>query len=587
MCGVSDRIIASLVLRLGLIMALLTIAVDPFSQQLLQLRQDVEYIDELDYSYAIASRATTYEGGKITSTNASLSSIRTDRPAAKDARKAVPEFSMEAAILNGLSQPTEMIHQLGGVASCPTGNCTWESFNTLGVCHRCANVTNKLEKIGDFGDFFNMMNGDDPDRRIDTGNATALVLPNGQFLANQNGCGGKSSTCYLGPGSPSSANSYVLTTYSTGDWKKTLSFKGIDTLIRSMSAIYMDGRRYDELYNHTRDNNNYSILDPEYYVEDEDRDGWKRWPKSPVTAMECAVYFCAKDIRARMAGNVLTEEATESDDWRRARYEPKGLSGRQVEENEDNVDANLSLQFNATAHDDTQIQLYIELTGGHSRNPDYYWMKPEAYLPITALLEDILKDSWHNETNVLKRVRKRIPHLEHMFDGAILGESDFKPEALKSMWSDFSFDLERTFESLATSMTNEIRMNGVNTEDEIHGKIGISRTAYRVVWYWLSLHGLIFVGSVVFCIETMMVPGDVPVWKSHSLATMSQGHAIVDFGTDAKSLRELEKRAQGAQVSLLGDGDGKLCRQRNRSTEDGSSGTGDDVEVAMGRRSPV
>jgi hypothetical protein len=520
-----------MILRLGLITILLTIAVDPFSQQLLQLQQNIEYVEKLNDTYATTLRVTDYDGGAIINANASLSTDWTDSDT-DDNRQAVPEFSMQAAILNGLVQS----YQSGGVATCPTGNCTWEPFDTLAVCHRCADLTDKLEKVDDFGDFFNMMNEDDPDSLINVENATAVALPNGQFLANENDWDGVRTV---------NRGRYILTAYSTGDWNKTLSFKNINTLIRAMTVIYLSGREFD----HDRPS---GLLDGP-------------WPEPPVTAMECAAYFCVKTIHTQMKGNVLTEEAKESKNWERDLINPS----REFHILEEEI--NPSLQFNRTFRDVNQASLRIQLNGtvyaynGTSyeyNGISYYDIPPSAYLSITALLEDTLTDTWHNETKYLDRVRKRIPNLEHMFSGRIIGLDDFKPGALKGMWSDYTIDLERIFGGLANSMTNDIRKNGytsrIGDAPEVRGMIGVPRIAYRVTWYWFSLHGLILVGCFAFCVETMMISYDVPVWKSHSLATMSQGHILVDFGPDAMCLQELEKRARSVQINLSGDDVDKL-----------------------------
>ena len=103
---------------------------------------------------------------------------------------------MHGAILNGLSRPLDSVQQQVTV-KCPSGNCTFSSFETLDVCHRCADVSSNLEKDSVFGDVFKDFLGLSDRPRIDgiasgkgfhKDDASAYALPNGHFLMNPNGC---------------------------------------------------------------------------------------------------------------------------------------------------------------------------------------------------------------------------------------------------------------------------------------------------------------------------------------------------------------------------------------------------------------
>lgn len=48
------------------------------------------------------------------------------------------DWEMEGAVANGLWGL-----RLSDPISCPTGNCTWPIFSTLGICSSCANVTDE------------------------------------------------------------------------------------------------------------------------------------------------------------------------------------------------------------------------------------------------------------------------------------------------------------------------------------------------------------------------------------------------------------------------------------------------------------
>lgn len=106
----------------------------------------------------------------------------------------------------------------------------------------------------------------------------------------------------------------------------------------------------------------------------------------------------------------------------------------------------------------------------------------------------------------------------------------------------------------------------------------------------MSLHGILILGSVFFCVGTIVQSRNVPIWKSHSLATMSQGHTIIDFGPEAKSVEELEKRAESIEVSLATDEKSQLLRWRHDSTpaqDENTSRQVDEGAITTGRQSPV
>lgn len=565
-------------------MAVLTLAVDPFSQQLLQLQQDIVYVDGLDDEvFALRPRVNAYTLGNIVNPMDNLSTSRSKGALYKaEIRGTQLDFSMEAAILNGLAQSKETVQQQS-MAICPTGNCTWNAFPTLGVCHRCSNLTSQLKKVDHFGDFFDVLydiskEEEEPSHWSVIGNATAFALPNGHFLANVDGCDADDLTCRPNYMNRGEQDAYALTAYSTGDWNKTVSLQDVNTLIQSMSVIYVDGEKLDK-------------MKAENSTSDDDDDGedpykWQKWPQAPVVATECGVYFCVKEIESRMEGNVLVETATEAENYQR-------VYGQGLIDDYEPSEVSLTLEFVANKTEEKfQEALRMNYTDATDVTATYE-VHEMAYRPITNFFQQTMTTTWNNETAVLNHVRQRIPNIKEMFNGAVVGPIGSKPNALASIWKDFRVDLEDNFESLAISMTNDIRKNGESNYDDVLekqviGQVGVPRTAYNVVWYWFILHAVILIGSVIFCIATMIMSRDVPVWKSHSLATMSQGPTVIDFGPEAKSLGELEERAKGLQVSLSGDDKNQLLRRRDdRSATDEGSSTEEGLGISTGRHTPV
>lgn len=425
--------------------------------------------------------------------------------------------------------------------------------------------------------FFNMLWEDASENeplsyRIPIENATAFMLPNGHFLANVNGCVGELDTCRL-EALDDFHEQFLMTAYSTGNWNDTVALQQVNTLIRSMSVIYTDGEKLDMM---RAENSSSSERNDQGFYE------WVVWPNVPVTATECALYFCVKEIQSQMVGNKLVENATEASYQRVHSEEHSRLFGS------DGIFSTLEFVANMT-EDKIQDHLSLNYTSADGSTTTNYVVATNAYLPISHYLEQTLSTPWANNTKVLERIRKLIPSLKGMFNGAVVGHRGFTPNALAGIWNDFDVDLEANFESLAISMTNDLRQKGTidaldGPSGLVQGRVRVPRTTYIIIWYWFFFHAAILSGSAIFCIATIVISRDIPVWKSHSLATMSQGPAVIDFGPEAKTLEELEKRAKSLQVAL----EGTIRRRRDDGPErDTWSSKEELVEISTERQATL
>lgn len=547
---------------MGLAVVVLTIAMDPFSQQLLQLRQHMKWTEGDDESVENIEKSAkifwswTYER-EVAGMSEFLSfSGRVD----DEAPLATPQIdlSMEAAILNALSRSQDPLERQS-LAVCPTGNCTWPTFSTLGVCHRCSNLTSQLQRVDGFDVFFRKMWSNYAEDTI--GNATAYVLPKGHLLANVDGCRFENKSCAVGS-TNDTYMPYYLTAYNTGDWKKTITLQDVNTLITSMSVIYVDEEALRMLQNEGQ--------------HDEDVSKGE-WPDTPVAAWECGLYFCVKEInKARMERNELFEAVTEAKDWRRVHRQNEwtGSGGGfpTLEYNPNNTG------WGTTTYGQLEIK--------RSEAEQTYGLRRDAYQAISYFFNQTFRRTWgYGDADLLGVAKKLDPNIEHMFNGAVIGKLFLLPKRLDAIWNaPSSVELEGKFDRIATSMTNVIRSQGsFRAGRYTFGHTGVFEIAYSVVWPWFALHATIIGGSVLFCVTTMVMSRSVPVWKSHSLATMSQGPTVIDFGPEAKSLVELENRAKSFQVSLAGGEKGQLlCKQDDSSTRDDASSREENVGVSTG-----
>lgn len=483
------------------------------------------------------------------------------------------DAAMVAAIMSGLVQPKRMVQQQAGV-TCPLGNCTWDEFSTLGICHRCDDLTSSLQPVYEFGYYEDGYFNSTEYRQSAEGkavthyrdrlptNGTAYALPNGHFLVNPDGCYMNElmvdGTCRL-DGAPEKilVEEFQMTTYGMGTPNKTNTFRHIDTLIWSMSIIHPDeDGRQEQVRLH---------WDPadERQLYNETKHPWNFWPAAPVRATECAIYYCVKSIHSRVEGNMLHEDATEMEDFKRTptSFKPtSSLDGIKPENVPDNFD---SLEFHSRYSAINREDLNLTKS---DEDDSPYIVAEQSVLSISAFFQDTLRTISWPPREPPKAIKARIPAIQDMFNGYQEGPR-LSPNSLASIWTNNRSHIEDQFESLAISMTNNVRQKGgmlrrphfkeykpapmvEYKEDRVSGKVGVPTTVYRVEWYWISLHGIIVIGSIIFCAVTMVSKQNIPVWKSHSLATMTQCSNETRPELAVDSIRELERRAESMEVCL-------------------------------------
>jgi hypothetical protein len=570
-------------LQFGAALTLLVVGLDPFAQQIVQLRQNVIFerrsAQQLG-DVALISRAPSYSMGQTTrqqatgmnSTKSNWTVIDTQIP-----------LSMESAILTGLSRsPWEVARET--LVQCPTGNCTWDQFNTLGVCHKCNNITSDLRRVKDFGDVFlaldNYQFGSD---RIPS---TAFSLPNGHFIANIDGCSpysGAGTECdEVKPSIIESDNKYITTSFGTGNPNKTNSMKEIDTLIWSMSVIYPDV----DWVNKTSPN----------YINmwDEDSDSIK-WPDVPLHAMECAVHYCIKTIDSAVQGNQLVENITEATD---AIRDPD--SWQRYPELENNMSENIppddevdSLEFNSRYS--TVGYSDLRLKSPNNDTELWYSIESQSVFSISTHFQQLFEKNYIEGGRMKREMEKKLGKGAVGINGASLGlkQDDLStkayPPALNGIWTWTRTNMTSIFEALATSMTNEMRRNyeprssqksgqdisrfrdGTMTE---LGSVGLLTVVYDVRWPWIALHAAMLLFVAVFLCITLMNSRSseaAPLWKSSTLATLRHGYQVGDVLAGADNVEDMETKAKRAYVKVQrtdSDEDVLLQRVSNNGEND-------------------
>lgn len=540
-------------------MILLAIGLDPLAQQLVQLKSDFvfeydSYADSQDR--ALISRAPFYSMGETMNHHYQAASGTNDSDYLIATTK-IP-LSMEGAILNGLSRPPWEVSREARVR-CPTSNCTWNQFNTIGVCQRCNDLTSDLKRVDDVQELLLAANDD----RFDgyTIPATAFTLPNGHFIANVDSCppyNGIFADCKDDqPLGIYSDRKFGLTSYGTGNPNKTNSMKDINTLIWSMSVIHPDVEALNK-----------SGLTP---GDDGDTDGAiQLWPDIPLKATECALYYCVKTVNARVEGNQLIETITQAEgaeldpeSWQRSDEPTDGGEANIPPEDEKN-----SMEFNLWYSVADYSELRFEFPD--NKTEQYYRVSEKSVKSISNHFQGLFLDKWTNDTRSRREMDKKLGKGAVGFNGASFGPSrddlamEAEPPSLNGLWSWTKTNISSRFDALSTSMTNEMRRNfdprrdlspGQDADEEgelnYYGEVGRSTVLYDIRWPWIALHAAMLLSAITFLVITIINAGavkTVPLAKSHSLATIRYGHEVGHLLAGTNTVAGIEKIARRTYV---------------------------------------
>lgn len=529
-------------------LTLLAIALDPFSQQLVQLRQGTEFVDSLGDAYAESARTQEYTRGDVVYVYDTNSTINPSGPLATVAEATI-DLSMQGAILNGFSRSLAEIRQQANV-TCPTGQCKWPPSKTLGVCHTCHNLTLDLQRVDNFGDVAApLILGED---NMPANHSSAFVLPNGHFLAAINGQTasiiGIHEGGYQNPNNSWIVDSPTMTSFGSGNPAKTNRMQDVDTLIWSTSMIYVD-----------------TVLL---------KTGFGAWPDVPVHASECAVYYCVQNINTTVKGNTIYENTTEDTDARRDPYSwlPKDspLDEQYAPENipPDSQMSSLEWDERYSAISREDLTLYYPQNSSSGLN---YTLAETAVKPISAYFPTLLTTNLTGSTDVTRAIAKRLGEDAVGYNGAWIVYKAY-PQALQHIFDkNEDVDLASKFAALGASMTNDMRRNGddisrfdpmnghisLGGSNEVeYGLVGIATTYYSIEWGWIVLHSLMLAGGLMFWLLTVRNSCSseaMQIWKSSSLAVMRQGRTTGHVLEGSRTMEEMRNTARKENVLLTPD----------------------------------
>ena len=518
----------SLVVRLGAIVTLLALALDPFTQQIIQLRQDLVFTPAEPYAQNTRIGASAYYwDGNVIKDNSTPLMNGTNGSLNTYEASTLPY--MQAAVLDGLSRSMSQL-QAQTPYSCPTADCRWPVFNSLAVCSRCSNTTSQISRIpGNSIDLYRAFAAQYGGRGMLGNNATAFRLPTGQFIANMDG--------YMEDTTGSNgAPPCLMSASGTGIASKTLSLQESNTLIWSTNILAIAPPHNDEL----------NMTTPV---------GGK-WPDMPLVSNECGLYWCVNQYESAVSNNTLPERATEQETTLDM---PKDGFAWPFD----------GLQFNQTVVDTGIWPGRIGLCDTKQEGGfGCLNVSIEAVLSLNNYFQTLLA----TDATPMNDTAGLGPNALHNEGGLIDGR--FVPTALAGIWTDAKQDLQATFEALALSVTNAIRSSAMGTQDtastvtgSTEGTIGRTQTLFDMQWQWMALHCTVFVLAIVFLLLTVTHPGRnrAPLWKSSALAILACGANAAEVLDGAETMPQIRDRAKKGEVVLF---DGTVAGQEREHDVD-------------------
>ncbi|KAI1139380.1 hypothetical protein F5Y05DRAFT_381777 [Hypoxylon sp. FL0543] len=110
------------------------------------------------------------------------------------------------------------------------------------------------------------------------------------------------------------------------------------------------------------------------------------------------------------------------------------------------------------------------------------------------------------------------------------------------------------YDSISTAVTLYYRTLQENANYSVVGYTNNSVPVVQVRWYWISLPLLMYVLSLILALLTLSFDQPLaPGWKNSSLAILFHGLEKMERFAEVRTLKEMEKEAEGIEVQLRGD----------------------------------
>ncbi|KAK0616156.1 hypothetical protein B0T14DRAFT_567780 [Immersiella caudata] len=463
---------------IGALAIIIGVAAGPFAQQIVHF-YDAEYADVSRSAWLARADILDSLGPKIDSSSWSID----------------PMFKANA--MTALFLPTqETLTQPR--FNCPTGNCTWAPFSTLGFCDRCVDLSPQLDRsckpLG------TDIQADVPACNISFPGPDPLRLT---YFADPNASGPSS---YMVLNSTKAENSTSLTDLI---WPTTI-YQSIRAVVPA----------------HDLGGTNNPNLDPTGTFLDKTKHHLQ--VDTPFIGTECALTPCVRRLSASVSRNIYTETTLDTF---------SAVAGPIVFNQPLILSPPWEPTKNFTIH--------------------YEWIEALAIASIDPSLNplggQLMGTVQTHDSNQAIRVSD-IP-----WPGQSSRPNDALQAAFYANFNETTCpttedNVRCAFRMLAMAMTKAVRdvgvvRNGTEGKEVVKGEVMSMGTFIRVEWPWFALPVAVWVLSLVVVVLAMWGSRGLPLWRDSALplVLLGEAHAGANAGEGA-----FVKRSESIGVSLVG-----------------------------------
>ncbi|KAH7350469.1 hypothetical protein BKA66DRAFT_541071 [Pyrenochaeta sp. MPI-SDFR-AT-0127] len=359
--------------------------------------------------------------------------------------------------------------------SCPTSNCTWPVYETLGVCSQCADISSYLE--------FGCLNN-----RVDwTSNLTGGLGVEGGY-PNATMCG-----YFLnitGP-NPILMSGYIADPESTTDREVLLMRTLPLTTIYLRKPLFGNGSIYFKEHRNP--------LSDVLIVSAANGSAANTYRNETPVAQECVLSWCVKTIESKYEWGEYEERVL--DIYINTTAGPWPWISTPFQTESDNGTDNYFLQ-------DIHLNIDVPLSG---RNISSYGTRNDTASAIMHGFSDFFPAFTTTPNETASPVLRYMTWRSGLAWNRLL---DLNPWLAPN-------DVARHMERLATAMTNVIR--SADSKEMLAGNAWSKETYISIRWEWLTFPLLLLALSLVFLISTMVKTSKnatTGLWKTSAMPTL-------------------------------------------------------------------
>lgn len=539
---------------LGALIAVLMVAVDPFFQALLQY---------MDCQQSLGEKATVARSNYFESTANFSHSHRVEFGDLGEWSRYYLFFEPSKSVQSSLIA-AGLSHASSVQPYCPTGNCTFENFSTVGYCSTCEDISRQLK--------FNNEQKSNDGRRASY-SCTSILSTGSNITFNSDD---EHPSVFKGLFHGSTGTDLLRDEYSDTQISIPTEFEFIVGKNFWSAGVWSEVGRDPVTGDHVTNCSNINNYDPE-----------NEWYCRGYGAARCTMFPCIREYEVAVTAGVVSETMI-----RHTPFEtPRNVSSGRVW-NEPVVFVNTSClspeersrlvqEGYSVAQSWLRYNFPCNITSLDPGDPEVGWYDPVAGYPYSMDARGCTFMFGPYLDLTLQTLFRRI----EFFDGIVAGpgqpsistdrsfDSFSGPVELQTLYnsSRVSFaSINRTFDNIATGFTNYMRQHGnANFSAPAKGVVWHYATCLNVHWPWIALPA-----SLVALISLALLPltiictsrAEVPVWKAHPLPFILRGPFVDEDSLPdgqgprhAQSVDSLENMVKEVKVRLdQADGEAKL-----------------------------